>query len=175
MSSTDLLHAGTSCSHPACRTIDFLPFKCSHCTHSFCTEHWQPTQHDCPKYDPAQYDRIVPQCPFCSKPVNVTPGQDVNAAMERHIDNDCHVFVGKKKRGPVCENKKCGKSLISPIICQVSIRSSCVKLLLIMQFSLARASSAQLIECQTRIHVSHQPQQALHQSKLHNLPPELLP
>jgi hypothetical protein len=123
-SSTDLLHAGTSCSHPACRTIDFLPFKCSHCNHSFCTDHWQPTQHDCPKYDPAQYDRIVPQCPFCSKPVNVTQGQDINAAMERHIDNDCHIFVGKKKRGPVCGNKKCGKSLISPIICQVGVRSS---------------------------------------------------
>lgn len=120
MSNTDLLHAGTSCSHPACHTIDFLPFKCAHCTHKFCQEHWQPAQHECPQYDAAQYDRIVPQCPFCSKPVNINPGQDINAAMERHIDNDCHIFVGKKKRGPVCGNKKCGKSLISPIFCDVS-------------------------------------------------------
>ncbi|KAG8803311.1 hypothetical protein FRC18_007329 [Serendipita sp. 400] len=118
MSSTDLLNTGTVCSHEACRTIDFLPFKCSHCALSFCTEHWKPTDHDCKKFDAATYDRIVPQCPFCSKPVLVAPQQDPNDAMERHIERDCATFTGKKNRGPVCGNKKCGKSLISPIVCQ---------------------------------------------------------
>ncbi|CAG7853541.1 SubName: Full=Uncharacterized protein {ECO:0000313/EMBL:CCA73316.1} [Serendipita indica DSM 11827] len=118
MSSTDLLSAGTTCSHDACRTIDFLPFKCSHCAQSFCTEHWKPADHDCKQYDAAAEDRILPQCPFCSKPVLVLPKQDPNDAMEAHIDRDCAVFTGKKRRGPVCGNKKCGKALISPIVCQ---------------------------------------------------------
>ncbi|PVF98481.1 hypothetical protein CPB86DRAFT_705092 [Serendipita vermifera] len=118
MSSTDLLSAGTTCAHESCRTIDFLPFKCSHCSQSFCNEHWKPTDHNCKQYDAASYDRIVPQCPFCSKPVLVQPQEDPNIPMERHIDQDCAVFTGKKKRGPVCGFKKCGKSLISPITCE---------------------------------------------------------
>ncbi|KIM26396.1 hypothetical protein M408DRAFT_330585 [Serendipita vermifera MAFF 305830] len=117
MSSSDLLNAGTVCSHNSCRTIDFLPFKCSHCSQNFCQEHWKAQDHECKNYDPASEDRIVPQCPLCSLPVLVQPRQNPNQAMERHINNDCSVSTGKKRRGPHCENKKCGKSLISPIIC----------------------------------------------------------
>jgi predicted nucleic acid binding AN1-type Zn finger protein len=120
MSSSNLLSAGTVCSHDSCRTIDFLPFKCSHCTQSYCQEHWKPADHECKNYDPALEDRIVPQCQLCSLPVLVRPGQDPNVVMELHINTDCQVATGKKKRGPHCGNRKCGKSLISPIICDVS-------------------------------------------------------
>lgn len=121
--SKELLTAGRTCSHSACNTIDFLPFKCHHCNQSFCQEHWKPEEHSCNNYDPAAHDRIVPQCPLCNIPVAVPSGGDVNDAMDLHILTDCSAALTKKKKGPHCANSKCGKVLISPILCQVHASS----------------------------------------------------
>lgn len=121
--SGELLMTGRTCSHSACNTIDLLPFKCHHCNQSFCQEHWKPEQHLCNKYDPATEDRIVPQCPLCNDPVTIPAGGDVNYTMDLHILTDCSVALTKKKKGPHCANPKCGKALISPIVCQVHASS----------------------------------------------------
>ena len=118
-----LLDIGKQCSAPSCLVVDFLPFKCQHCAHAFCGEHFLPTAHQCDKYDAAKHDRIAPSCPLCNTPVAIPPGQDPNIRMEQHINTQCSVMTGrssKAKSTPTCARPKCGKVLFSPIRCDVS-------------------------------------------------------
>ena len=60
--STGLLAVGDQCSAQYCNLIDFLPFKCQHCEHKFCGEHYLPTSHNCEKYDERKHNRVAPSC-----------------------------------------------------------------------------------------------------------------
>jgi hypothetical protein len=137
-----LLNVGRQCSHPSCRLVDFLPFKCQHCANSFCAEHFKPTSHSCPKFDEAKYNRVAPDCecrprifssclvqrplcagPLCNEPVPIPPGEDPNIRMERHLAMDCSVMTGRSKKAnatPRCARPKCGKLLFAQIQCDVS-------------------------------------------------------
>lgn len=59
-----LLAIGKQCSHPTCLLVDFLPFKCQHCSEAFCQEHFLVKDHDCPKYDETKHNRIAPHCMY---------------------------------------------------------------------------------------------------------------
>jgi AN1-like Zinc finger len=138
-----LLAVGRQCSHPSCRLVDFLPFKCQHCANSFCADHFKPASHSCPKYDEAKFNRVVPDCehrsclisyrlvqlmlcalgPLCNEPVPIPPGQDPNIRMERHLSIDCSVMTGRSQKAsstPRCARPKCGKLLFAQIQCDVS-------------------------------------------------------
>lgn len=134
-----LLEVGKQCSASGCLLVDFLPFKCQHCTQPYCGEHFLPTAHACAKYDAAKLDRVAPSCkcvlavnlattlttmvgPLCNTPVAIPPGQDPNIRMERHINSECSVMTGRRAKpgAPTCARPKCGKVLFSPIRCEVS-------------------------------------------------------
>lgn len=118
-----LLDIGKQCSEASCLVVDFLPFKCQHCAHAYCGDHFLPTAHHCEKYDAAKLDRIAPSCPLCNTPVAIPPGQDPNIRMEQHINTQCSVMTGKSakaKSTPTCARPKCGKVLFAPIRCDVS-------------------------------------------------------
>jgi hypothetical protein len=138
-----LLAVGRQCSHPSCRLVDFLPFKCQHCANSFCADHFKPASHSCPKYDEAKYNRVVPDCehrsytfsyrlvqlmswllgPLCNQPVPIPPGEDPNIGMERHLSRDCSVMTGRSQKAsstPRCARPKCGKLVFAQIQCDVS-------------------------------------------------------
>lgn len=118
-----LLEIGKQCSAPSCLVVDFLPFKCQHCAHAFCRDHFLPADHQCDKFDAAKLDRVAPSCPLCNTPVAIPPGQDPNVRMEQHITTQCTVMTGKSakaKSAPTCARPKCGKVLFSPIRCDVS-------------------------------------------------------
>ncbi|OJT14671.1 AN1-type zinc finger protein 2B [Trametes pubescens] len=115
-----LLDIGQQCSEASCLVVDFLPFKCQHCSHAYCGDHFLPTAHHCEKYDAAKLDRIAPSCPLCNTPVAIPPGQDPNIRMEQHINTQCSVMTGKSakaKSTPTCARPKCGKVLFAPIRC----------------------------------------------------------
>lgn len=59
-----MLHIGTQCADPLCRLVDFLPFKCPHCSQSFCQEHYKVEAHKCPKYDESKHNRVAPDCAY---------------------------------------------------------------------------------------------------------------
>ena len=59
---TSLLGVGKQCSNPGCLLVDFLPFNCQHCKHSFCQEHFKVDVHRCPEYDESKHNRIAPNC-----------------------------------------------------------------------------------------------------------------
>lgn len=44
-----LSDAGAHCSLPSCRRLDFLPFKCKHCSLLYCLEHFRSSAHACSK------------------------------------------------------------------------------------------------------------------------------
>merc|ERR1711879_534831 len=46
----ELPHIGTHCQLKSCNRLDYLPFKCNHCSLNFCESHWKPDQHECSKF-----------------------------------------------------------------------------------------------------------------------------
>ncbi|KAG0691897.1 hypothetical protein DFH29DRAFT_818678 [Suillus ampliporus] len=127
-SETQLLGLGTPCSYPHCSLLDFLPFKCPHCPGSpaFCAEHFHPhctTAH-------ANLDRVAPNCPLCSVPVAIPPGEDPNVRMERHISRFCEAMNASgrqqgKSGSKICARGKCGKVLFAPIGCDKCHKEFC--------------------------------------------------
>ncbi|KII86782.1 hypothetical protein PLICRDRAFT_113464 [Plicaturopsis crispa FD-325 SS-3] len=118
-----LLNIGHQCSEESCHLVDFLPFKCQHCTQSFCGEHFKPAAHKCAAYDESKFNRIAPSCPLCNEPIAIPPGQDPNHRMEHHFVTDCTIMTGrpanrKNKATPTCARAKCGKVLFAPISCE---------------------------------------------------------
>ena len=105
--------------------VDFLPIKCQHCTHAFCSDHFLPEAHKCDKFDAHLHNRVAPPCPFCSTPIAIPPGQDPNIKMEAHFNTDCVVLTGQARKSahPTCSRAKCGKVLYAPIRCDVSTRT----------------------------------------------------
>ncbi|KAG1715733.1 hypothetical protein ID866_1449 [Astraeus odoratus] len=123
-----LLAVGRQCSAASCFLVDFLPFKCEHCSESFCAEHFTVAAHKCPKYDERKHDRVAPSCPLCNTPVAIPPGEDPNIRMERHISSECNVMTGRSgrhKSTPVCARGKCGKVLFAPINCDTCHKQYC--------------------------------------------------
>ncbi|TFY68730.1 hypothetical protein EVJ58_g822 [Rhodofomes roseus] len=122
---TGLLGIGQQCSAPSCMLVDFLPYKCQHCSHPFCGEHFHPEAHKCDKFDASKHNRVAPPCPFCNTPVAIPLGQDPNIRMEAHINSECSVMTGKTRKSshPTCARAKCGKVLYAPIRCDVSSQS----------------------------------------------------
>ncbi|KAF8558250.1 hypothetical protein OG21DRAFT_1433429 [Imleria badia] len=125
---TQLLSVGQQCSEASCLLVEFLPFKCQHCSQSFCGEHFLVAAHRCPQYDESKHNRVAPSCPLCNTPVAIPPGEDPNIRMERHISTECSVMTGKSGRTrsqPLCARSKCGKVLYAPIACNACKKQYC--------------------------------------------------
>lgn len=121
---TQLLDIGQQCTAPSCMLIDFLPFKCHHCAHAFCGDHFLPEAHKCDSFDVSKHNRVAPSCPLCNTPVAIPLGQDPNIRMEAHINTECSLMSGKSRKSshPTCARAKCGKVLYAPIQCAVSVQ-----------------------------------------------------
>jgi len=126
--SKELLSVGHQCHAKQCYMVDFLPFKCDHCKHAFCAEHFKPEEHSCEKYDPSKHDRVAPTCPLCNKPVAIPIGQDPNIRMDLHINKECEVTTGRAGKVdsmPLCSRGRCGKRLFAPIRCDGCSKQFC--------------------------------------------------
>ncbi|KAI5479980.1 zinc finger, AN1-type protein [Pseudohyphozyma bogoriensis] len=125
MNRDEFLVLGKHCQEKSCNQLDFLPFNCPCCAQPFCAEHFRPTAHACPKYDPAKADNRIPSCPLCSTPVSYPPNTDPNLAMDSHLSTSCPILnplAKKPKPGsngtmPICDAKRCSTKLIAPIQC----------------------------------------------------------
>ncbi|KAH8104739.1 hypothetical protein BXZ70DRAFT_1005247 [Cristinia sonorae] len=122
-----MLNIGKQCSHNTCNLVDFLPFKCQHCSQSYCGDHFLPQTHQCERYDENKHNRVAPPCPFCQTPIAIPVGEDPNVRMERHFNTDCAVLVGKpvKPSTPRCPRANCGKVLFAPIKCDTCKQQFC--------------------------------------------------
>lgn len=105
----DLMSLGQHCDFPACRQIDFLPFKCDCCGRTYCLEHRTYSAHQCALAVGKECTTIV--CPMCARAVKLSVGQDPNMAFDAHVREGCdpsnYAKVYKKQKCPVesCKEK----------------------------------------------------------------------
>ncbi|EUC60273.1 AN1-type zinc finger protein 2B, putative [Rhizoctonia solani AG-3 Rhs1AP] len=127
--STDaqMMFVGSACSLPGCSLHDFLPLKCNLCSDTFCSDHFKPNEHTCPKFDPSTADRIAPSCPLCDTPVSVPLGRDVNDVMDNHIMKECTAAGNRKSARPAnrCPAPRCNKVMYAPIRCDNCRKEFC--------------------------------------------------
>jgi len=132
----EMLDIGKHCEEASCNQIDFLPFKCGYCRHTFCSEHWKPSQHDCLEEKLADVRIIVPTCPLCSTPVPVKQGEDPNVYMDRHLSTSCPnlnpstglaTSIPKGKPPNACRAPRCQTKVIEPITCSKCSQKFCAK------------------------------------------------
>ena len=102
-------HVGSHCQVTNCNQKDFLPFKCQHCTMTFCNEHRTYSAHEC-KGELAR-DMTSIDCPICSLSVKFDLSQDVNQVWESHYMNTCTKAPPIKKATKKCNRPDCQTSL----------------------------------------------------------------
>ncbi|KAJ3070222.1 hypothetical protein HDU98_006740 [Podochytrium sp. JEL0797] len=86
----ELFEIGKQCARPDCKQLDYLPFHCSLCNHSYCVEHKSFKDHvGCTP--PASASPST--CHKCSQPVNGTSPYhstvENEAVIDRHISAGC--------------------------------------------------------------------------------------
>ncbi|KDN36967.1 hypothetical protein RSAG8_10501, partial [Rhizoctonia solani AG-8 WAC10335] len=122
-----MMFVGSACSLADCTLHDFLPLKCNLCLDTFCSDHFKPGEHKCPKYDPTIADRIAPSCPLCDTPVSVPLGRDVDQVMDHHIMKECTAEGNRKSARPSnrCPAPRCTKVMYAPIRCDNCRKEFC--------------------------------------------------
>ncbi|KAI8853879.1 hypothetical protein BC829DRAFT_381545 [Chytridium lagenaria] len=55
------MEIGTHCGIEDCKTLDFLPFNCNHCSTTYCLNHRLPQNHKCPNWNDQQNITDLPE------------------------------------------------------------------------------------------------------------------
>nr|CDS34745.1 zinc finger AN1 type domain 2B [Hymenolepis microstoma] len=110
---------GEQCSASFCRTLDFLPVRCSGCQKVFCKDHYKFESHSCPVGNPS--NRQVPVCPLCGTPVPTGPNESADVKVGQHIDESCQSQPSRVLKGKIFKNScsvpGCKKKELVPIRC----------------------------------------------------------
>ena len=123
--SADLLSLGKHCALEECGQVDFLPFKCSACSETFCLEHRTCKAHRCNKGSSSHDSTIV--CPLCAKGFQMQQGEGADAAFDRHTRSGCnpanYSTVHNKRKCPVprCQEKLNTTNIYRCKHCQVEV------------------------------------------------------
>lgn len=95
----------------------------------FCSDqHYTYTTHNCP--NAYLKNNQVPECPLCNAPVPIGRGQQPDAAVSAHIDNDCQSDPAKSRRKVFtnkCSKKGCKVKEVIPVICNDCRANYCLK------------------------------------------------
>ena len=83
----------THCEYKGCHQGDMLPFKCLHCTRSFCLMHKSATAHEC-AVGTLYQDMTSLDCPICGKAVKFSKAEDADAVWQRHYSLVCSQTPG---------------------------------------------------------------------------------
>lgn len=122
-------HLGTHCSKNGCNKLDFLPIRCDACNQTFCNEHYNYVNHNCP--NSYKKNNQVPVCPLCNIPIPVGRGQQPDIVVGSHIDNDCLSDPAKNQRRKVftnrCSVKKCKTKELMEVTCNECGLNYCLK------------------------------------------------
>ena len=98
----DLDSIGAHCHYTYCNQLDFLPFRCESCKHTYCLDHRTETAHSCPKAGEwakarrAQETSAAPSTasPANGKPTLSTATQCSHPACKTYINTHTSVGVG---------------------------------------------------------------------------------
>ena len=106
------MNVGSHCSKKSCNQLDFLPSTCHLCKHTFCQNHYKPSDlltdddHLCPQILQV-LDRKAITCPICSQVVPVNRDQDPNIAVDLHLKKNC-----PKEKGTISPSLPCNKCAV---------------------------------------------------------------
>ncbi|KXS09302.1 hypothetical protein M427DRAFT_75648 [Gonapodya prolifera JEL478] len=84
----ELPSLGRNCAFSTCARLDFLPFTCTLCSLSFCSDHRLPPSHSCEKWAQEVDKRVDVVCAKCGR---VVEGGDVE--LEEHLKSNCTTHV----------------------------------------------------------------------------------
>ncbi|XP_065158478.1 AN1-type zinc finger protein 2A-like [Atheta coriaria] len=124
----ELPHIGKQCTAKFCNKLDFLPITCDACKNIFCDEHYTYSGHNCP--NSYLKNNQVPVCPLCNKPIPVALGQQPDAVVGAHIDNDCQSDPAVSRRKVFtnrCTKKGCKNKEVIPVVCVDCKLNYCLK------------------------------------------------
>lgn len=121
------MEVGTHCNNPTCNRLDFLPIKCQYCKKTFCSDHFQLSNHDCPHKSSLDSSQI-PTCPICKKQVPfLDKHRSPDEAISACIDSGCKSPKKEKKFDPhKCCKKGCKKKELVPIKCGDCQQNFCI-------------------------------------------------
>mmetsp|Transcript_27682 Transcript_27682/g.38485 ORF Transcript_27682/g.38485 Transcript_27682/m.38485 type:complete len:190 (-) Transcript_27682:136-705(-) len=126
----DLTHVGKHCALKECSQLDFLPFRCSHCSSSFCLEHRKPEDHSCSKYTPPR-PPVVTICKDCNRSITANGDDSMSSLLEKHYKaGECKKFkVTKPFRCTYLKpsGKVCRKREFDENICKHCSKNYCIK------------------------------------------------
>ncbi|KAH9816934.1 hypothetical protein DFH28DRAFT_927119 [Melampsora americana] len=140
MNSNQLEEWGSHCSLSTCHALDFLPFKCQHCSKLYCSDHFKPSirpsehSHQCSELDESLIDARVPTCPLCGDPISIPSGTDPNLPMDQHLTSSCRLIdqsgllksnskstssssPSSSSSNKICSRARCQTKMIVPILC----------------------------------------------------------
>ena len=104
-------HLGTHCSAQDCGQLDFLPFRCAHCSKSFCLGHRSAAAHHCTE---AKTKTVTfHECSKCHQKLTVQSTENVDAVMAAHLRDGC-----KPLRASGCSFPKCKSRTIALTNCR---------------------------------------------------------
>uniref|UniRef100_A0A1I7T2Q4 AN1-type domain-containing protein n=1 Tax=Caenorhabditis tropicalis TaxID=1561998 RepID=A0A1I7T2Q4_9PELO len=114
---------GKHCESAVCNRLDFLPIKCSSCSHFYCSEHYTFEAHNCPTGSRVSVQ--VPICPICEKPVPTPKNGNVDFQVNEHIQNNCQTKKSKVYTN-ACSVPKCRKKELVAMNCSKCRSNYCL-------------------------------------------------
>ncbi|KAG0312070.1 zinc finger, AN1-type domain [Linnemannia gamsii] len=104
---------GAHCDSPSCQSLDFLPFQCTFCQHTFCSTHRLPADHACTNWSMESHANSVQVCPLCEL-LLLTPKQhDPATILKEHLEAGCdkglHNLPKVQSIAVLCALPKCNR------------------------------------------------------------------
>ena len=108
------------CDAALCHQLDFLPFHCKECDHTFCAEHQAWKDHNCAVGLRQLLGRVALPCPDCKQMVSQREGQTFEESLALHVSEPgaCKPDLSAadrakaaRKQRPRCAVKGCKESI----------------------------------------------------------------
>ncbi|KAL1917644.1 uncharacterized protein VTP21DRAFT_4037 [Calcarisporiella thermophila] len=115
---------GLQCDVKTCQQLDFLPFQCPLCDHSYCLDHRFPLSHSCPNWE----GRKALVCERCNG--LVVGEENIHKLLEEHKSSGCksNLFASQKQATSECHVNGCGPiALKKGVVCSGCGETFCLK------------------------------------------------
>jgi predicted nucleic acid binding AN1-type Zn finger protein len=135
----ELANLGERCELDGCHQLDFLPFQCEYCHHTYCLKHRTVENHNCAHKDLREKELLkknaqVTSCPSCKEVIVLSVGEagnmNLGQKLQQHLSVGCEkakLMKKEEKHHKACSHPKCKKIELVPITCKSCNLSFCLK------------------------------------------------
>ncbi|KAG0283676.1 zinc finger, AN1-type domain [Linnemannia gamsii] len=104
---------GAHCDSASCQSLDFLPFQCTFCQHTFCSNHRLPADHACTNWSMESHANSVQVCPLCEQLLLTPKRHDPATILKEHLEAGCdknlHNLPKVQSIAVLCALPKCNR------------------------------------------------------------------